>query len=164
MVPDAELQLDVALKALREVVLPAVDPANGVAIEQLHLAMMTIGLVRERLPLRHRRARQELRNALDMAERLAALGAGGEAVASLADAARGLLADPAADEAALSTVRCALLAALEAVVAASGGDVAIARAVVAASKAQTDLARAWCLPAGFEVGAEDLPALDTLLV
>ena len=87
MVPDAELQLDVALKALREVVLPAVDPTNGVAIEQLHLAMMTIGMVRQRMPLAHARARQELRNALDMAERLADLGAGGGAVASLAEAA-----------------------------------------------------------------------------
>ena len=43
MVPDADLQLSVVIKALSEVVAPAVDPANRLAVEQLHLSIATIG-------------------------------------------------------------------------------------------------------------------------
>jgi hypothetical protein len=42
-------------------------------------------------------------------------------------------------------------------------DHAIARAIIAASKPQCDLARAWCLPAGFELHPGEVPPLAELL-
>jgi len=161
MVPDAELQLAVVIKALRDVVAPAVDPGNKPAIEQLHLSIATIGLVQRGLPLAHARARQELLNALGLAE---AVTAAGGAVDDAA--ARAALADPAADEARLDAVRRAVLVAVEQAVADAAGtarESAVARAVVQASKAQCDLARAWSAPAGFEVEPGAVPALEALL-
>lgn len=161
MVPDADLQLAVVIKALRDVVAPAVDPANKLAIEQLHLSIATIGLVQRGLPLAHARARRELLNAIALAEAVA--DAGGCADHGPAQAA---LADPAADEARLDGERRDLLAVVEAAVAAAAGtarETAVARAVIAASKPQCDLARAWCAPSGFEVEPDALPPLDELL-
>lgn len=162
MVPDTDLQLQVVLKALREVVMPAVDPANGVALEQLHLAIVTLDLVRSRLPLRHARIRQELRNARALAGEVSAAGGGGGLAEAILEAET-LLLDPEANEATLDATRLRILSAVEDAVAVSNGDRAIARAVIAATRPQTDLARAWCLPAGFDVDPQDLPALDSLL-
>lgn len=161
MVPDTDLQLAVVIKALRDVVAPAVDPANKLAIEQLHLSIATIGLVQRGLPLAHARARRELLNAVALAEAVAAVGSpidGG--------AAQAALGDPAADEPRLDSERRALLAAVEGAVTAAAGttrETAVARAVIAASKPQCDLARAWCAASGFEVEPDALPALDDLL-
>lgn len=162
MVPDADLQLSVVIKALREVVAPAVDPANTLAIEQLHLSIATIGLVQRGLPLAHARARRELINALALAR--AVVDAGG-AVAGISDA-QAALGDVRLGEADLDAVRKALLSSSEAAVAASVGtdtETAVARAVIAASKAQFDLARAWGEPAGFEVERVALPSLESVL-
>lgn len=161
MVPDSELQLAVVIKALRDVVAPAVDPANKLAMEQLHLSLATLGLVQKGLPLAHARARRELSNAIDLAGAVSAAGGVVDAAA-----ARGALADAAADEAALDDARRTLLSAVEQAVAASAGaanERAVARAVIAASKPQCDLARAWCAGSGFEVEADALPSLESLL-
>lgn len=162
MVPDTDLQLKVVLKALREVVLPAVDPANGVALEQLHLAMMTVDLVRGQMPFRHQRIRQELRNARDLAAQVADAGGSGIAVDLIAEA-EAALGDPEGSEAALDAIRLRILSAVEEVVATSGGKAEIARAVIAATRPQTLLTRAWCAPAGFEVDPQHVPPLDSLL-
>jgi hypothetical protein len=110
----------------------------------------------------HRLARRELTNALDLAG--AVRDAGGEVADAMADA-QAALNDPTADAARLNAVRLTLLEQVEAAVANSAGTatgLAVAKAVVGASKAQTDLARSWCLPAGFETVAT-LPPVDTLL-
>jgi len=162
MVPDTDLQLSVVIKALSEVVAPAVDPANRLAVEQLHLSIATIGLVQRGLPLAHARARRELVNALDLADAVAT--AGGHVGST--DDARAALEEARASEADLDVVRKRLLAAIEAGVTASVGTKAetpVARAVIAASKAQFDLARAWGAPAGFEVERGALPSLESLL-
>jgi len=161
MVPDSDLQLAVVIKALRDVVAPAVDPANKLAIEQLHLSIATLGLVQNGLPLAHARARRELINAIDLAAAVSAAGASIDAAA-----AHGVLADAAADEGALDAARRALLSTVEQAVSASAGkpeERAIAKAVIAASKPQCDLARAWCAGSGFEVEADALPSLESLL-
>ncbi|MES2493355.1 MAG: hypothetical protein V4579_08765 [Pseudomonadota bacterium] len=161
MVPDAELQLGVVIKALRDVVAPAVDPDNKLALEQLHLSIATVGLVQRGLPLAHARARQELLNALDLAE---AVGAAGCPVETMP--AQAALADPAANETRLDDARRAMLIAVEQAVADAAGterETAVARAVIRASKPQCDLARAWSAPAGFEVEPDALPPLADLL-
>lgn len=158
MVPDLELQLAAALKALREVVAPAVDPANGVAMEQLHLAMATVDFVRTRMPLRRARVIHELESARMLAGR-----AGGHAqLARLAGEAQALL-DAGAHEAEMDALRLRIMDEAERAVAADPADKALARAVLAVAGRQTDLARAWFAPMGFEVDPAGLPALEQLL-
>lgn len=162
MVPDADLQLQVAIKALSEAVAPAIDPANRLAMEQLHLSIATLGLVRSGLPFQHRRARRELGDAAELAASIALAGAPRP---DLIDAARALLDDPAADEVVLDTLRRDLLEQIEAAVITASGtpaERAVAKATVTGSRAALDLARAWCQPAGFEV-RESVSPLDQLL-
>src|SRR3546814_15487978 len=64
MIPDLDLQLQVVIKALKDTVMPAVDPAHRMAIEQLGLSLETLSMVRERLPLAGLREWQDLANAL----------------------------------------------------------------------------------------------------
>lgn len=164
MVPDPQLQLAVVIKALREVVVPAIPPANPLAAEQLHLAIATLGLVHDTLPLNHKRVRRELLNAIMLAEGVEAA----DDMAGLADeiaAARNLMEDARADEAMLEELRGALLSATERAVAKAAPmrQASVARAVVAGSRAQFDLARAWCLSAGFEPDLGKCPPLDQQL-
>ena len=162
MVPDINLQIAVVIKALRDVVAPAVDAANKLAIEQLHLSIATLGLDQQRLPLDLRRARRELQNAIQLAEEVHTAALEPQLHISVA-AARATLVDPRLDEAALDGVRTELLAHVEAVVAAAVGGPSerqVARAVIVASRPQCDLARAICAPAGFDPAASELPPLD----
>src|SRR3546814_17918669 len=64
MIPDLDLQLQVVIKALKDTVMPAVDPAHRMAIEQLGLSIATLSMVRERLPLAGLRAWQDLATAI----------------------------------------------------------------------------------------------------
>jgi hypothetical protein len=166
MVPDADLQLRVVIKALRDVVSPAVEPANRLAMEQLQLSIATLGLLQARLPLLHQCARRELANAIALAEALGAVAdTGGLLDAPLAPARAAVEgADSSAIE--LEACKARLLEAACRVVERSAGDAtdrAIARAIIAASKPQFDLARAWCLPAGFELHPGEVPPLEELL-
>lgn len=164
MVPDIDLQLQTVIRALSEVVAPAVSPQNQPAIEQLHLSIATLKLLKERVPLEHARARVELTQAIALAEAMQAADGTRAMDAAVADS-RQALADPAAGATQLDERRRALLALAEAAVAAAepAARDKIARAVVAASRAQLDLARAWCLPAGFETSPGSIPPLDALL-
>src|SRR3546814_20887185 len=67
MVPSVDLQLQAAIKALSDTVGPAVDPADKVASEQLHLVIATLGMVRERLPAQRRFIRRLLDDAVAIA-------------------------------------------------------------------------------------------------
>src|SRR3546814_7700012 len=67
MVPSVDLQLQAAIKALSDTVGPAVDPADKVASEQLHLVIATLGMVRERLPAQRRFIRRLLEDAVAIA-------------------------------------------------------------------------------------------------
>src|SRR3546814_20596692 len=63
MIPDLDLQLQVVIQALKDTVMPAVDPAHRMAIEHLRLSIATLSMVRERLPPAELREWQELANA-----------------------------------------------------------------------------------------------------
>src|SRR3546814_601910 len=93
MVPSVDLQLQAAIKALSDTVGPAVDPADKVASEQLHLVSATLGMVRERLPAQRRFIRRLLEDAVAIAGAVNA----SEQDDGLAEAvvvARAALADP----------------------------------------------------------------------
>lgn len=162
MVPDPDLQLSVSIKALRDVVAPAIDPANALAAEQLHLAMVTLEMVRSRLPHMHRIARQELENAISMATAVDIESRLVEIVAG----SRDMLANPAINTAYLDTQRLRLLEAVSAMFNETQDPARrtqMTRAVVAQSKSQCDLARALSLQAGFEPDPADVPELENLL-
>jgi hypothetical protein len=163
MVPDIDLQLRVVIKALRDVVLPAVDSGNRLAVEQLHLSIATLGMVEARLPLAGRRVRAELANAIALAE-----AADAAALAAPLFAAKAALEDPRADGRDLEMHKARLLTGVSTLVDEAPGNGAradsLARAVVAASKPQFDLIRAWCLPAGFEPDPGEVAPIEGLLV
>jgi hypothetical protein len=166
VVPDADLQLRVVIKALRDVVAPAVDTANRPAIEQLQLSIATLGLLKARLPLLHQCARRELANAIWLAEAVGTVAVAAETVDAALTQARAAL--KAADLGSVDLEACKTRL-LEAVCSeiercrADAVDREMARAVIAASKGQFDLARAWCLPAGFELHPGEVPPLEDLL-
>ena len=162
MQPDPNLQLTVVIKALRDVVLPSLDSENAVALEQLHLSLATLEMVRSRLPMLHAVARRELKNAVTLARAVN----DDAAVGSMIAAAVTLLEDPAAGTDAIDTLRAGLLDEVSKSVNRTVNRHqrrTVARSVIAASKAQCDLARAWSVPSGFERDPEELQELTSLI-
>ncbi|WP_374414973.1 hypothetical protein [Novosphingobium colocasiae] len=164
MVPDTDLQLQTALKALQDVIRPALDPANKAAHEQLGLTIASLAMVRSHLPLLNQRDRAELRVLITMADAVRATGAL-HGQLQLFDGFGALLDDPLVDMAALHQARAELSDRIAGVVAlVEGGPLqeTVARAVVDSSAASFRLARSWFQAAGFETGG-GLPAIETLL-
>jgi hypothetical protein len=169
-----ETQLQVVQRALGEVVLPALSGAPGHVIEQLHLSMAAIGFLQQRMPHARRYYRATLTAYCEFAEAAAALvtgseGAGGEdaaraaALAAAAAAGRALLQSPEADEAAYQQASGELRAGIAALVEGSAGtahEAALDALVLERSEAILLQDRVWCLPLGFELRPQDLPAGD----
>lgn len=172
----AEFQIPTLIKALTEVVLPAVDPANKLAIEQGQLIVGMLHLIAQRLPLQARYDRHELQDFLSFAERLtgqaASLPEAREALAGLApsvEQGRATLAIAGADPADVRAAILALRTATGAVVSATA--VATDRAAVQAISATVmqhaegllRRERAYIAMQGWEGPNAGLPALETLI-
>ena len=153
MIQDFDSQLQVSLRALEEVVAPALAGAEKHVVEQLHLAMLTIGFVKQRLPEARRFARWELSAYIDLAREL------GEdaALASFIADGTAELQRPGADIADFELITRRGRDAIAAFVDASG-DRRVADKVLEGSKPIVDQARLWCAPFGFELRPEALPA------
>ena len=165
MIPDFELQLAVTIKALRDVVLPAVDPANGAAVEQAQLALATLGMISAHLPYREKLANTELANALAMADSMSDAGATSPGFKAAQETARKRAGDPATDHGDMETARLALLEEMERLLASAPGEhfATWSHACLAAMQPQLDLQRRWTAGAGFDPDAAALPALDDML-
>lgn len=166
--------LAAAIKALDEVVAPAIDTANPLAVEQLRLVSRFLGFLRTRMPQEHARAHHELRHYLALAGELVPLAPVGAAVpvrqqlTQAVAAATPIAADPLATapqlqqsiealSASISTLVRHVAAAPEAVRA------PVERTVVRASRSLLDAQRAWFLPMGFEPDLARVPALADAL-
>jgi hypothetical protein len=163
MIQSFDSQLQVALRALEEVVAPALGGAEKHVIEQLMLSIMTIGFVKTRLPEARRFYRMELRSCLALASEAARIAGGAESLAEAVRAGQAALADPEADiaefEAASRNLRDGVTASshtavgqphqaqLEAAILDQGGKLL----------AQN---RLWCMPFGFELQPENLPKAE----
>lgn len=162
-----------AIKALKDTVAPAVDPANPLANEQLRLACSYLSLVAGRLCARHQRLRLELAQAATLASRLlphaegcpatvlAALRSGIAAAQDLqtrVNSAEAELLDAThqAQAAISALVRCATSLPTQ-----QGAE--IERAVLQASRAWLDTRRAWFSPLGFDKEALALAPLNHIL-
>lgn len=145
MIPDLDLQLGVVQAALRNVVGQA-GVGGGLVTEQMHLSLATLEQVRTLMPLRDVIARHKLQAALEMARAT-------DLAQSVADAEE-LLARPAATAGQMDTLRATLLGAIAGLVDAAPPP-ALRAAILHHSRAALDMARACCLPAGFESDPEE---------
>lgn len=161
-----DVQLQVALRALGEVVAPALGGAEKHVAEQLHLAMATLSFVKTRLPEARRYYRMELRSFMDLASVAAGLAQAAQpagAAELLASVAAGstLLADPEADladyDAATRNLRDALTRLSHLCVGAACQQ-DLDRLILDRAEAIMLQSRQWCSPFGFELKPEDLPA------
>lgn len=162
-----------SIKALNEVVLPALNPADPLAGEQLRLVTGFLKFLRARLPLLHDRARFELEHNLGLGLLVAAdARRASETLASRLDAAiaqaRAVLDQPVASAEALREATTALtqaISGLARVVATAEPDLRrrVEQAIVGGSRAWVDMQRAWFVPQGFELHADELPPLAEAL-
>ena len=154
MIQSIDKQLQVVMRALREVVAPALGGAEKHVAEQVHLSIATLAFVAERLPEARRYYRWELSAYLDLARDL---GKDDAALVAFVEAGTAVLARPEADiadyEAVAHQGREAIAAFAEA-----DGSVEIERLILKRSAAIIDQQRQWCRPFGFELKPETLPA------
>ncbi|MES2492986.1 MAG: hypothetical protein V4579_06855 [Pseudomonadota bacterium] len=156
MIPEIDVQLAAVAKALADNVLPAVDPANPMAVEQLHLALATLGIVRQRLPDLHAYLRRDLTEAIALA---ATIGVDAGSAAAVLGSPE---SSPQRIEAEVRAVKEAITARIEAA-RGTADEAAVAAAVLNAADPAILRWRAWALPMGFEPDPAALPALDDLL-
>lgn len=157
MILDFDTQLQVSLRALQDVVAPALAGAEKHAVEQLMLAILTIGFVATRLPEARRFYRMELRNWIALARDVA--GSDHDLSSRVADA-EAVLDNPEKDladfERASRELRDAVTAASSAAAGSEEGR-RIERAILERDAEMLAQSRQWCLPFGFELQPELLP-------
>ena len=166
-----DTQLQVARRALGEVVLPALGGAAGHVIEQLHLSMAALAFMQQRLPHARRYYRGTLASYCDMAATIVALladhgSADANDLAALAAEGRNLLESPTAEDADYCGLTGEVQAAIAAAAAASRDtphEHALDALIMDRSGPILLQERVWCLPLGFELRPEDLPVPDWAL-
>lgn len=171
-----ELQIQSMIKALTDVVLPAIDPGNKLAQEQSRLVVGMLGLMARQLPLQFRFDCDELARLLELARELRAQAKGAaatdEAQATLAtavDAGSRVLeqakVDPADVEQAARQLRVATGALITAVY--RDGEPAsvtrVERTALASAKEQLLRDRAFLITQNWEPDPKALPAIGELL-
>lgn len=172
----ATFQIPTLIKAMTDVVLPALDPSNKLAQEQAQLIIGSLHLIAQRLPLQYRYDRHELGSFLALAGTLenlsgesqelsAAMHALGAGVASGSDVLARAGAEPSELEAANLVLRQALGAVVQA--AATLRDDARRQAIESAVMAHAqDLLlreRAWLAMQGWEGKDAALPPVESLI-
>ena len=172
-----EIQIQSILKAMADVVLPALDPQNPLAQEQARLCMGLLGVMASGLPLQYRYDCDELGRLLALSRRLQQL----PEVAQLVPQALGVLSQRAqrADDV-LARARAEPAEVLHAVRALreATGDLVqeafeqdltgrktgeLQRAVLDASQEQLLRERSWALGQGWESDPRAIAAIDTLI-
>lgn len=164
-----ESELQVVLRALGEVVLPALEGAEKHVAEQLHLSMAALEFMRQRLPLAAQFYRRDLTDYIALADAAADLlqphdpGRASQ-LRALADDGRASLDDPLSAQAdwvrVTRQLRSEVTLAIETSVKAPY-EQALDRLVLDHAATVHLRARAWNLPFGFELRPQDLPALDS---
>ena len=160
-----DVQLQVALRALEEVVAPALAGAEKHVTEQLHLAIATLSFVKTRLPEARRYYRMELHSYMRLAKDAADLASPAlpertAVLVSAIAAGQQVLDDPEADldayQAATSDLRD-LITGLSDASARTSHATELDSLILKRSGAILDQCRQWCAPFGFELKPEELP-------
>lgn len=170
-----EIQLKVVLKALTDVILPAIDPANKLANEQTRLAIGTLQMVAKRLPIAYRYDRDELERYVALSKEvmaeigpllesadLAALQGLTSQAADVLDRAR---AEPVElEETALKLRNCvSTLMEAPAIAANKTAKARMGRLILNASKTELERERALVVDMGFDTDAASLTPIEQQL-
>lgn len=171
-----EVQLAAMIKAMTDVVVPALPQTNKLALEQAQLVVGMLNLMQAQLPVQFRFDRDELRRLVETAERLHAVSTsdGGTAVAiEQVDGPRSRAADvlvrcqatPEELRVAILEMRAALCALVDASAASedAGARGQIETMLLAMSKEQLLRDRALMKPQRWEPDPAAVPDIDTLI-
>ena len=172
----ATFQIPTLIKALTDIVLPAVDPNNKLAQEQAQLIIGSLHLMAQRLPLQVRYDRRDIQSFIELSEQLREkagsapeLATVGAALATITASTRNLLQQPGIEPGDLESANLALRSAVGRFVeAASALNTDSIRAAIEAavmSHAQELLLRerAWLVAQGWEGKEPNLPAIESLI-
>lgn len=170
MIQSFETQLQVSLRALNEIVAPALADADKHVIEQLHLVMAALGFMQARLSSEVGFQRAELEAYLALAEEVAAdlKKHRGSACATLIEAVsagRAALASATSEAGDYQRSTRGLRELVTALVTQSSSEAEAAglqALVLARSGEMLGDARVWCLPLGFELDPDALPRREWL--
>lgn len=170
------IQIKTAIRAMQEVVMPALDNTNKQATEQAGLVVAMLELLQRTLPLSYRYDRDELRRNVALAEDLgriakedAALNPLVGRVASTAANSRVILDRSLTDPAELESACSAIRAEIADFVTASYRDApptlrrAIARTTLKANHEQLIRERAWTISQGWESEPEKLQPIEAMI-
>ena len=171
-----DIQIQSVLKAMSDVVLPALDPKNPLAQEQARLCMGMLSVMAGQLPLQFRFDCDELTRLLGLSNRLQQLDEVGrlapQAIASLrqdSERAADVLARARAEPSEVLAAVRALRAATSKVVRAAceKGEASetqgLERAVLSASKEQLLRDRSWVLGQGWEADPKAIAPIESLI-
>ncbi|MGQ0700119.1 MAG: hypothetical protein ACT4PZ_17995 [Panacagrimonas sp.] len=172
----ATFQIPTLIKALTDVVLPAVDPHNKLAQEQAQLVIGSLQLIAQRLPLQYRYDRHELDSFLELGRQLERETAGSPGLASAASSLASSVASGSevfarvgAEPGDIETANLALRESVGLVVQAAATlqdeprRKAIESAVMAHAKDMLLRERAWLAMQGWEGKDSGLPAVESLI-
>lgn len=170
MIQSFETQLQVSVRALSEIVAPALSGADKHVIEQLHLVIAALEFMRARLPVARRFQRAELEAYLALAEEAAAnfrqhRGSECEPLLEAMADGKAELESSTSDAEDYQRVTRTLRELLTSLVSQSSTEAEAAglqTLVLARSGEMLGDARLWCLPLGFELDPAALPPRDWL--
>lgn len=166
MIPDIELQLQVITKSLKDNVLPAIDSHNQLAQQQMQLALASLEIAMNHLPLVHGTLRRDLSIQCELAENILAMGGNAQGITPLQEElahARHALQDPAAGFTQLQIIVRALRDCIGQVIAANPTHTDLEKLVIGSCAATLSLGRAWNKPMGFEPDPAAVAGLHTQL-
>jgi len=171
-----EIQLKTMMKAMDDVILPAIDSSNQLALEQAQLVKAMMGLMAHQLPLQFDFDRDELQRLIDTADKIQAvcLQLQGPPVISgelysQAEQASTILSrctvNPALVEERIRVLRRLVGEAVQEIQSVSDHKLRekLEGAVVAMSREQLLRDRALMIKQGWEVDPESLPTIESLL-
>ncbi|MGD9661951.1 MAG: hypothetical protein AB7U63_11800 [Porticoccaceae bacterium] len=168
-----KFQIQVMIKAMEDVVIPAVDATEPMALEQAKLVLSSLRVLKDRLPLWYRYNRDELRRYLDLSRSLLAVipssdDTGKELADVLAYGNRILEqagTEPKELEDAIAACRSSIVKIMDAMEQ-NGVSLIhseVGRLVLSASQTQLDRERAWLIPFGFESDPSTIKAIEDQL-
>jgi hypothetical protein len=172
MADNTQNTLMAAIKALEQVIAPALDTSDPLASEQLRLVIGTLKVLGSRMDHLAARQEHEFQHHLRMGHAL--LGDARAVSPEIADRLEAALAEAAqlqahgrpapADKRRVTAALASPLSALAREAAAAPEEIRrrIEQHIVAGSREWVDMQRAWFLPHGFELRPSELPALDHL--
>lgn len=171
MMQSFDTQLQVSLRALKEVVAPALADSESHVLEQLQLAIATLEFTRQRLPYARPYHRLELQKVIDLSQEVADLVGTDQADnrAALTEAsanARALLHQPDAEVEQYIQVGRTLREGITEAVRHSAGqpyESELDQLIVERQRVLFTLQRVWCAPLGLDGKAASLPSIDALL-